>query len=201
MFTPDKTHFRWTFSEGWIHPEVEKYVSNFFRERFPQFTDCTSFVSSFVRSGTVPGVNDNGTETQFFAEGFSRTFSGSVNPDLLLSKKITLRMNVGGYYFNWLLLYMQFILYYKKRNINNDIVEVDTFLKPIYLHLLDDDKNIIAQFEFSQLQMESIPDLELDSSSTTLDIQTFDVVFRFNVMKIKFLFDNIINHRNEQYSY
>lgn len=186
-------------SDGWVYPEVEKDLREHFRQAGGHFRNVLDYLNHTIQSGTLPGISDNGTDIQTYAQGHTRSFAGSLKPDAIIEKKLTITFQLQNNFLNWIVLYNQFLAYYDREKGKSN--EKRAFLPPIYLLIMDEMKNIICKCEYTEIQFEDMPPLEFLKANVGLDTKSFDVRLRFNNFKIEFYFDRVSNNTKKEYKY
>lgn len=152
------------------------------------YEDVVDYLNASCKSATVPGLKDDGSETQN-SQGSNRTFAGSVLLPLQnVDKRVIITYELKDSFFNWMIFFEQ-ILYWI------DWSKGGKFLPNIYLQIMDMDENIIAELIYKGVQFQNISNLDLATSNAGLGSKEFDIEFRWNDFEFKIHYDKMINPR------
>ncbi len=182
---PIQSNFRTFFMKGFIYEEVYDDIFPLFQQLDMPYESIEAYLNSTIMNTRIPGLKDEGTEKQT-NRGKFRTYKGSMIPQEMVDKTLTLTFKLKGSFLNWIIFYKQ-TLKFLDSSAGSDRV----FLPPIYTHILDDNGNAIIELQYNQIRITDLPDLDLKKSDNGIVSREFDITFAWNNFDIKSIMKRI----------
>lgn len=186
--SPRKDMFRLLLPNDILPPEVKSKYAEMLNKMPGVITSPIDYLNESIVGIEIPGINSVHIEQSqvSFGRGIEphhqNTYISTKNPLDLIDKdlKITFRMNQGLY--NYFMLYET--LFYRIMKTKN---YRDSGLFELYI--LNEAGKVVSKVTFMECSMDSISSLAFEYTKVTRDLETFDVVFKFNNIDFDFIDD------------
>ncbi len=180
MFLSSRNNqFRFEFPRKFIPDEIaDKYRA--FINRIPggMIKEPIDIFNYGIQSINLPGPSFD-TVTQNDYPGFTRNFRDAKPTQELFDKTLTVTMqSFDGFINYWMAVEM--MQYYYSRDGKQPWIP-----EGVGLQLMDGEGNLFMTAQLKEMIMTGVGALDLNFSSNTVDFQTFDINFVYNILEIK----------------
>jgi len=170
--------FKFDFPRNFIPKDIaEKYKP--FLTRIPGglIKEPIDYWNYGIQSINLPGPSfDPVTQTDYL--GNTRSFRSSIPTQQLFDKSLTVTMQAFDGYVNYWMAIEMFNYYYK-------LSGKDPYLpEGVGVQMLDAEGNVFVTIQLKDMFIKSIGALDLNFSSNTVEFQTFDLEFTYNILDV-----------------
>lgn len=130
-----------------------------------------------IQSMNLPGPSFDPVSQNDFP-GNTRNFRSSLPKQELFDKSLTITMQAFDGWVNYWMAVELFDYYYKQDGKNPFVPE------GVGLQMLDGEGNVFVTVQLKDMIMTGVSALDLNFSSNTIEFQTFDVDFTYNILDI-----------------
>ena len=130
-----------------------------------------------IQSLNLPGPSFDAV-TQVDYPGNQRAFRSSIPKQQLFDKTMTVTMQAFDGYVNYWMAVEMFEHYYKLSGKHPYLPE------GVGVQMLDADGNVFVTIKLKDMIMSSVGALDLNFSSNTIEFQTFDITFGYNILDV-----------------
>jgi len=135
------------------------------------------FFNYGIQSLNLPGPSFDPT-TQNDFPGNTRRFRSSLPKQELFDKSLTVTMQAFDGWINYWMAVETFDYYYS-------LSGKSPFLPPgPGIQMMDGEGNIFVTIQLKEMIMTSVGSLDLNFSSNTIEFQTFDIEFSYNILEV-----------------
>ena len=164
-------NFRFQFPKNWFSEDTRNKYSIFFKTSLSVYKTIDVYLSYSVQSFSMPWINVENV-TQGFKDN-DKTFKGGKSGERYFVKEFSITFKTKDGFLNYFIMLTEFMKYWAWDTEN------PTFKQDLYLHILDDNGNLIVQIRFEDVVFNGVSALNLSFSSNSMDLQTFDADFKF----------------------
>lgn len=171
--------FKFEFPRNFIPKEIaDKYRPYLNRIPGGLIKEPIDYFNYGIQSMNLPGPSfDPVTQNDF--PGTTRRFRTSLPKQELFDKTLTVTMQAFDGWVNYWMAVELFDYYYKLDGKNPFVPE------GVGLQMLDGEGNIFVTIQLKDMIMNGVSALDLNFSSNTIEFQTFDIDFTYNILDIK----------------
>jgi hypothetical protein len=171
--------FKFEFPRNFIPKEIsDKYKPYLNRMPGAMIKEPIDYFNYGIQSMNLPGPSfDPVTQNDF--PGNTRRFRTSLPKQELFDKDLTITMQAFDGWVNYWMAIEVFDYYYKQSGKNPFVPE------GIGLQMIDGDGNIFVTCQLKDMIMTGVSALDLNFSSNTIEFQTFDINFTYNILETK----------------
>src|SRR6056300_193388 len=169
--------FRFEFPRTFIPKEISnKYRPYLNRIPGGLIKEPIDYFNYGIQSMNLPGPSfDPVTQNDF--PGNTRSFRSSLPTQELFDKTLTVTMQAFDGWINYWMAVETFDYYYK-------LSGKDPFVpEGVGLQMLDGEGNIFVTVQLKDMIMTGVSALDLNFSSNTVEFQTFDINFTYNILE------------------
>lgn len=171
--------FKFEFPRTFIPKEIaDKYRPYLNRIPGGLIKEPIDYFNYGIQSMNLPGPSfDPVTQNDF--PGNTRRFRTSLPKQELFDKSLTVTMQAFDGWVNYWMAVELFDYYYKLDGKNPFVPE------GVGLQMLDGEGNIFVTIQLKDMVMNGVSALDLNFSSNTIEFQTFDIDFTYNILDVK----------------
>lgn len=175
---PTLKDFNVMFSEEFILDEVKEEFNPIYKPR-AMGVKMTDYISSTCIGTNLMGFNLPSTNTQGFGRGKQRTFHGSIDENQQIKKEMDLAFTLRGGVLNYMILHRNIETFQQKVRKSSD----DLFFPPIFLFLYDTNGTIMYVWEYQEIQIEGLPEINLRKDDMGGRNKEFTLKVKYNNIK------------------
>jgi hypothetical protein len=181
MFLSSRSNqFRFNFPRKFIPQHiVDKYKPVLTRIPGSMIKEPIDAFNYGIQSMSLPGPSFDPV-TQNDRPGFTRNFRSAEPTQELYDKNLTVTMQSFDGFFNYWMA-IEIYEYYYGLSGDDPWVPEGTGIQ-----MLDGEGNVFVTAKLQQMIMTSVGGLDLNFSSNTVDFQTFDINFTYNILDINY---------------
>lgn len=170
--------FRFEFPRTFIPKEIaDKYRPYLNRIPGGLIKEPIDYFNYGIQSMNLPGPSfDAITQNDF--PGNTRSFRSSLPKQELFDKNLTVTMQAFDGWINYWMAVELFDYYYKQSGKKPFVPE------GVGLQMLDGEGNIFVTVQLKDMILNGVSALDLNFSSNTIEFQTFDLNFTYNILDI-----------------
>lgn len=164
-------NFRFQFPAKWFSDEIRAKYDPFFKTQLSAYRNIEDYLSYTVQSFSMPEIS-----AENVIQGFKdndKTFKGGKSGERYFTKEFSITFKTTDGFLNYFIMLDEFMKYYAWDTEN------PTFKNDLYLHILDDNGNLIVQIRFEDIVFNGVSALNLSFSNNSMDLQTFNADFKF----------------------
>ena len=171
--------FKFEFPRTFIPSEIgDKYKSYLNRLPAGLIKDPISYFNYGIQSINFPGPSFDPVSQNDFP-GNTRKYRSSIPTQELYDKTFTVTFKAFDGWVNYWLAFELYNYYYSLPGNKPHLPE------GIGIQFIDGEGNILVTAKLSQMIMSSITPLNLNFSSNTIEFETFDIEFNYNILDIE----------------
>lgn len=179
LLSARSNQFRFSFPRSFIPPEVaDKYRPYFNRIPGGLIKEPIDYWNYGIQSINLPGVSYSPVEQEEFRGG-TKTFRGSLPIEKLYGNELTVTMQGFDGWINYWMAFDTFNYYYNLTGKFPHLPEGNG------IQILDGEGNALVTVRLKEMIWSSISSLDLNFSSNTVEFQTFDLGFNYNLIDFK----------------
>ena len=164
------------FNRGWFYPDiVSKYETYLKRLPLP-YENLQDYMTASIQAITFPSLSQDSVEQVLYEDPISA--KGGKRPIWYLDRSFNITFKSYEGFINYWVFFDMFFAYM-------DLDQKDKYLKDINLTFLDQTGFEFLSVNFSQIQITSVSELELNYSSNTAEFRTFNVGFKYNFIDVQ----------------
>tara|TARA_R100000655_G_scaffold109107_2_gene162700 strand:+ start:629 stop:1183 length:555 start_codon:yes stop_codon:yes gene_type:complete len=178
LLSARNNQFKFNFPRNFVpKPVADRYKP--FLTRIPGglIKEPIDFWNYGIQSINLPGPSFDPVQQNDFP-GNTRNFRASVPKQELFDKKLTVTMQAFDGYVNYWMAVEMFDYYYKQNGRNPFLPE------GVGIQMLDSDGTIFVTVQLKDMIMDSVGSLDLNFSSNTVEFETFEIGFTYNILDI-----------------
>lgn len=170
--------FRFDFPRNFIPKEIaNKYRPYLNRIPGGLIKEPIDYFNYGIQSMNLPGPSfDPVTQNDF--PGNTRSFRSSLPKQELFDKSLTVTMQAFDGWVNYWMAVETFDYYYQRSGKEAFVPE------GVGLQMLDGEGNVFVTVRLKDMIMTGVSALDLNFSSNTVEFQTFDVDFTYNILDV-----------------
>lgn len=170
--------FRFDFPRNFIPKEIaNKYRPYLNRIPGGLIKEPIDYFNYGIQSMNLPGPSfDPVTQNDF--PGNTRSFRSSLPKQELFDKSLTVTMQAFDGWVNYWMAVETFDYYYQRSGKEAFVPE------GVGLQMLDGEGNVFVTVRLKDMIMTGVSALDLNFSSNTIEFQTFDVDFTYNILDV-----------------
>lgn len=165
-----------SFPRNFLYPTVQKRYAPLLKRLPIPYDSVTDYLNASIQSLTFPGISTENVEQVLYEDRVQ--WKGGFRLGKQIEKDFSMTFKSYEAYINYWMMFDQFQEFLAYDNENE-------FLPNLTLSFLDQDGFELVVFEFKQLTMKGISELELNFSSNTADFNNFTCDFHYNYFEIK----------------
>jgi len=170
--------FKFEFPRNFIPKEIaDKYRPYLNRIPGGLIKEPIDYFNYGIQSMNLPGPSFDPVSQNDFP-GNTRNFRTSLPKQELFDKTLTITMQAFDGWVNYWMAVELFDFYYKKNGKDPFIPE------GVGLQMLDGEGNIFVTVQLKDMIINGVSALDLNFSSNTIEFQTFDIDFTYNILDI-----------------
>ena len=178
LLSARNNQFRFTFPRNFIPQSIaDKYRPYLNRMPGGLIKEPIDFFNYGIQSMNLPGPSfDPVTQNDF--PGNTRRFRTSLPKQELFDKSLTVTMQAFDGWINYWMAVEMFDYYY-------NLSGKQPFLpEGVGIQMMDGEGNVFVTVQLKNMIMNSISAMDLNFSSNTVEFQTFDIEFTYNILDI-----------------
>jgi hypothetical protein len=178
LLSARNNQFRFSFPRNFIPKEIaDKYRPYLNRIPGGLIKEPIDFFNYGIQSLNLPGPSFDPT-TQNDFPGNTRRFRSSIPKQELYDKSLTVTIQAFDGWVNYWMAVELFDYYYRLDGKNPFLPE------GVGIQMLDGEGNVFVTARLGEMIMSSVSSLDLNFSSNTIEFQTFDIEFSYNILDI-----------------
>lgn len=181
---PTLKDFNLFFSEDFIQPEVKEEFKVMYEDIAVGGMKMIDFLNTTVVGTTLLGYNLPVTKEQIIRKGDSRTYQGSLNRNRTKEKYLNVTFSLRENMLNYMILYRNIEIFNEKlRTKVSEGGSDDIFFPPIFIFIHSNDGNLMFVWEYQEIQLPEIPNLDLRKDDRGGNNKDFTVKIQYNNVK------------------
>lgn len=200
LLEPIKSNHKVYLGKGFILGNTHNRFIDYFIENQSIYKSIEDYLNSTITNAIIPELSEEDTSSvteQVSSSGERRTFPGSIDIKQTIDKKIELKFNLKSSYFNWILLYLNYLEFKSYENVNDDGKAI-TYLPDVNLHIIDEFGNVIIEITYKEIRYVYCDGLDFERAATLLSEDKFSVKLAFNKWEVRTNFDKI-NYTSKEF--
>lgn len=188
---PIFNQFRFYLNKTFISQKVKDiFKPGFETLNYGLYNDITDYLNSTVTKFVWPGISDDSISTQFGVNrqtGIprSRKNKGGKAPEELVDKSLTIMFSCKESYFNWLVLYCNFLEHLKYKKSSEKV-----HLPDCTGHIMDDNGSVLISIIFTGVVFQDLERMEFYVQDTNILSREFKLELTYNDFDMQFYSDN-----------
>lgn len=176
FINPIRSNYILRLPQGWLYKSIkDKY--DFILKRLPiPYNTLEDYISSSITKFTLRGAGFEPVEQRLYEDPVK--WKSGFNYKNILDRVISIEFKIYEHFWNYLIMYDQFIEYL-------DYDNKEEFMPDLIMFLLDHTGHAIYKIHYKQLVYKSISDLDLDYSIHESGFTTFTCEFNYNYFEMK----------------
>jgi hypothetical protein len=169
------SNYIFNFPKNFLYPKIQDRYRTYLKRLPLPYADVTDYLNASIQSVTFPGGSMDIVEQNLYEDPVK--WKGGMSARYFTKEFSVTFKSYEGYINYW----MMFDLFQEYLNYDND----REFLPNVTLSFLDHSGFELIVFEFKQILMVEIGDLQLNFTSNAAEFQSFDCKFMYNYFTIK----------------
>jgi hypothetical protein len=177
LLSARNNQFKFEFPRNFIPKEIaDKYKSYLNRMPGSMIKEPIDFFNYGIQAMNLPGPSFDPVSQNDFP-GNTRKFRTSLPKQELFDKSLTVTMQAFDGWINYWMAVDVFDYYYKQSGKTPFVPE------GVGLQMIDGEGQIFVTVQLKDMIMTGVSALDLNFSSNTIEFQTFDIEFSYNVLE------------------
>lgn len=170
------SNFILTFPKNFLYPKLQERYKTYLKRLPLPYDSVTDYLNASVQSTTFPGASIGVVEQRLYEDPVK--WKDGLSARASFNKEFTVEFKSYEGYINYWMMFDLLMTY-------SDYDTKDPFLPSVTLSFLDQTGFELIVYEFQQVIMTDISDLQLNFTSNAADFQSFSCTFTYNYFKIK----------------
>lgn len=198
LSAPIFNQFRFYLNKTFISARVKEiFKPGFETLNYGLFNDITDYLNSTITKVVWPGLTDDSTTVQWGVNkdtrvNRSRTNKGGKSPEELVDKSLTINFSCKESYFNWMVLYCNFLDHLKYQKAGEKV-----HLPDCTIHIMDDNGSVLMAIIFTEVVFKDLERIEFYVQDASILNREFKLELSYNNFDMQFFADNDKREKNE----
>lgn len=164
------------FPKTFLYQRVQERYAPLLKRLPLPYDSVTDYLNASIQSMTMPSISAENVSQTLYEDGIQ--WKGGYRIGKYMEKDFTITFKSYEAYVNYWIMFDQFQEFLAYDNENQ-------YLPNMTLSFLDQDGFELVVFEFKQITMTGLSELELNFSSNTAEFNNFTCDFHYNYLTIK----------------
>jgi hypothetical protein len=170
------SNFILTFPKNFLYPKIQERYKTYLKRLPLPYDSVTDYLNASVQSTSFPGANIDVVEQRLYEDRVN--WKDGLSAKVAFKREFSVEFKSYEGYINY---WMMFDLLQEYANYDNK----EQFLPDVTLSFLDQTGFELIVYEYQQIIMTGISDLQLNFTSNAADFQSFTCDFMYNYFKVK----------------